>query len=156
MLLGGTRILEGARGRGERAEHPRLPGHGHDRTTRTCAARPPPASSSPRWRVSAAARWPRRIAYQYLGVTDWRFFLNARHLRHLVPDLPLRRSARPTEPADPTDAPEYGWRRYVRPAAQSSHIWLLAPTWIAVNAAIGVYSGQGLFNLVREQESAVR
>jgi predicted MFS family arabinose efflux permease len=27
---------------------------------------------------------------------------------------------------------------------------LLAPTWIAVNAALGVYAGQGLFNLVRE------
>ncbi|HUR15962.1 MAG TPA: MFS transporter, partial [Candidatus Limnocylindrales bacterium] len=34
---------------------------------------------------------------------------------------------------------------------RSSHIWLLAPTWIAVNAALGVYAGTGLFNLVRDQ-----
>jgi len=52
-------------------------------------------------------------------------------------------------PRAATEGRDYGWRRYVQ-LLKGSHIWLLAPTWIAVNAAIGVYSGQGLFNLVRE------
>jgi predicted MFS family arabinose efflux permease len=55
----------------------------------------------------------------------------------------------PDKPAGPHGAPDYGWRRYGR-LLRTSHIWLLAPTWIAVNAALGVYAGQGLFNLVRE------
>lgn len=54
----------------------------------------------------------------------------------------------PDAPAGPQHRPEYGWRRYGR-LIRTSHIWLLAPTWIAVNAALGVYAGQGLFNLVR-------
>jgi MFS family permease len=45
--------------------------------------------------------------------------------------------------------PEYGWRRYSR-LLRSSHVWLLAPTWIAVNAALGLYTSQTLFALVRE------
>ena len=57
----------------------------------------------------------------------------------------------PDAPAGPHHRPEYGWRRYLK-LIQTSHIWLLAPTWIAVNAALGVYAGQGLFNLVRTKE----
>lgn len=55
------------------------------------------------------------------------------------------------EPAD--DAPRApaahaGWRRYLG-LLMSSHVWLLAPTWIAVNAAIGLwFGGQSLFQLV--------
>jgi MFS family permease len=47
--------------------------------------------------------------------------------------------------------PEFGWRRYRR-LLRSSHVWLLAPTWIAVNAALGLYTSQTLFALVREPE----
>ena len=50
--------------------------------------------------------------------------------------------------ADPRDILSTACRRYFS-LLRESHIWLLAPTWIAVNAAIGVYSGQGLFNLIR-------
>lgn len=32
---------------------------------------------------------------------------------------------------------------------RSSHIWLLAPTWIAINATLALYTGQTLFALVR-------
>jgi MFS family permease len=56
--------------------------------------------------------------------------------------------AAPDAPAGPHHRPEYGWRRYLN-LLRTSHIWLLAPTWIAINAALGVYAGQGLFNLVR-------
>ena len=31
-----------------------------------------------------------------------------------------------------------------------AHVWLLAPTWIAVNAAIGIWSAQGLFAFVSD------
>lgn len=58
--------------------------------------------------------------------------------------------AAPDSPAGPHHKPQYGWRRYAS-LLTSSHIWLLAPTWIAVNAAIGVYAGQGLFTLVQDQ-----
>lgn len=58
--------------------------------------------------------------------------------------------AAPDAPAGPHHRPQYGWQRYWK-LVRSSHVWLLAPTWIAVNAALGVYAGQGLFNLVRER-----
>jgi MFS family permease len=56
----------------------------------------------------------------------------------------------PDAPAGPHHRPQYGWRRYAS-LLRTSHIWLLAPTWIALNAAIGVYAGTGLFNLVRDE-----
>ena len=33
-----------------------------------------------------------------------------------------------------------------------AHVWLLAPTWIAVNAAIGIWSAQGLFAFVSDPQ----
>ncbi|HYK94521.1 MAG TPA: MFS transporter [Candidatus Dormibacteraeota bacterium] len=39
-------------------------------------------------------------------------------------------------------------RRYVE-LVQHSHVWLLAPTWIAVNAAIGLWFSQSLFQFQR-------
>ncbi|MBA2721284.1 MAG: MFS transporter [Chloroflexi bacterium] len=41
-----------------------------------------------------------------------------------------------------------GWRRY-RTVLLSSHVWLLAPTWIAINAALGLWATQSLFQLIR-------
>lgn len=46
-------------------------------------------------------------------------------------------------------APHFGWRRY-RTLITSSHVWLLAPTWIAINAALGLWTSQTIFQLVRE------
>ena len=56
--------------------------------------------------------------------------------------------AAPEEPAGPHHKPTYGWTRYLNLVRQS-HVWLLAPTWIAVNAALGLYASQSLFALVR-------
>ncbi len=53
---------------------------------------------------------------------------------------------------DPPRRP--GLRRYWALLA-SSHVWLLAPTWIAVNAAIGLWTSQSLFQLVRSADSPV-
>ncbi|HEY7599323.1 MAG TPA: MFS transporter [Candidatus Limnocylindrales bacterium] len=57
--------------------------------------------------------------------------------------------AAPERPAGPHHHPMYGVQRYWR-LIRSSHVWLLAPTWIAVNAALGLYATQSLFALVRE------
>jgi MFS family permease len=41
-----------------------------------------------------------------------------------------------------------GWRRYLR-VLTHSHVWLLAPTWIAINASIGVWFSQSIFQFAR-------
>ena len=41
-----------------------------------------------------------------------------------------------------------GWTRYRR-LLRRSRVWLLAPTWIALNAGLGLYTSQTLFQLVR-------
>jgi hypothetical protein len=54
----------------------------------------------------------------------------------------------------PAPAPareHYGWRRYWQ-VLRGSHVWLLAPTWIAVNAAIGLWTSQSIFQLVKEPD----
>ena len=56
--------------------------------------------------------------------------------------------AAPETPAGPHHRPSYGWARYLNLVRQS-HVWLLAPTWIAVNAALGLYASQSLYALVR-------
>ncbi len=40
------------------------------------------------------------------------------------------------------------WSRYGR-LLRSSHVWLLAPTWIAVNASIGLWFSQSIFQFSR-------
>jgi MFS family permease len=45
-------------------------------------------------------------------------------------------------------APHYGWRRYLS-LLTTSHVWLLAPTWIAINAALGLWTSQSIFQLIR-------
>jgi MFS family permease len=45
-------------------------------------------------------------------------------------------------------APHVNLQRYVS-LIRSGHVWLLAPTWIAVNAAIGLWFSQSLFAFAR-------
>ena len=45
----------------------------------------------------------------------------------------------------------YGLRRYLK-LLSTSHVWLLGPTWIAINAAIGLWTTQSLFQLVRQPD----
>jgi MFS family permease len=54
-----------------------------------------------------------------------------------------------TRPAEPTGTPHYGFRRY-RTLLSSAHVWLLAPTWIAVNASIGLWFSQSIFQFAQE------
>ncbi len=46
------------------------------------------------------------------------------------------------------DRPRIDLGRYRR-ILGGTHVWLLAPTWIAVNAVLGLYTTQTVFNLVR-------
>jgi len=57
------------------------------------------------------------------------------------------------EPAARAHAPGEGLRRYGR-ILRGSHVWLLAPTWIAINATLGLYTSQTLFQLVRDPDPA--
>ena len=50
----------------------------------------------------------------------------------------------------PKDERRFEWGRYVR-LFRSSAVWLVAPTWIAFNAVIGVWTSQSIFQLVRER-----
>jgi MFS family permease len=59
--------------------------------------------------------------------------------------------AEPPEAEAARRAPHPGYGRYVA-ILRSSHIWLLAPTWIAINAALGLYTSQTLFQLVKDPD----
>jgi MFS family permease len=59
--------------------------------------------------------------------------------------------AAPGAPVGPHRRPAYGWRRYASLLTRS-HVWLLAPTWVAINAALGLYTSQTLFQLVRKPD----
>ena len=54
----------------------------------------------------------------------------------------------PAEERATLDAPHYGWRRYAE-LLTASHVWLLAPTWIAINAALGLWTSQSIFQLIK-------
>jgi MFS family permease len=62
--------------------------------------------------------------------------------RYFVPRI-TDEAARSRAPAD--------WRRYRRLLRRSS-VWLLAPTWIALNAGLGLYTSQALFQLIRTRD----
>jgi MFS family permease len=64
----------------------------------------------------------------------------------------VRPDAEPEPAARAHEAGE-GLGRYVR-ILRGSHVWLLAPTWIAINATLGLYTSQTLFQLVREKDPA--
>ena len=60
--------------------------------------------------------------------------------RYAVPDVAPAASMGRSGPS--------GWTRYRR-LLRRSRVWLLAPTWIALNAGLGLYTSQTLFQLVR-------
>lgn len=64
--------------------------------------------------------------------------------RWFVPDIA---SGAPRPPGS-----RIGWSRYRR-LLRRSRVWLLAPTWIALNAGLGLYTSQTLFQLVRVRDA---
>jgi MFS family permease len=88
--------------------------------------------------------------YSFLG--PGAFFLNA---LFYVGSLLIYRYGVRVPPSEEHGAgasqQRYGWFRY-RQLLSTSHVWLLAPTWIAVNAAIGLWTAQSIFQLVRGRD----
>ena len=151
LLLGGTRVLEGL---ATAASVPSILGFLAMATSNNEALR---GRTSARFELATLAgigggTLAAGILYDgipgvWSGLGPLAFFLNT--FIYLGSFLIYRYGVKaPDAPAGPHHKPEYGLSRYVG-LLRRSHIWLLAPTWIAVNAAIGVYSGQGLFNLIR-------
>jgi len=48
-----------------------------------------------------------------------------------------------------TRASHPGVRRYIE-ILRSSSVWILAPTWIAINAALGLWTSQSIFQIVKD------
>src|SRR6476659_428259 len=67
------------------------------------------------------------------------FFLNA--VVYGVSFLIFRAVEDPAGEAESIQPHHIGFRRYLE-LTRSGHVWLLAPTWIAVNAAIGLWFSQ--------------
>ena len=149
FILGGTRVLEGA---ATAASVPSILGFiamatANDEGLRgRVAARFELATIAGLGGGFAAAGifWE---VFKDLGFAPAAFYVNA---LFYLGSLAIYRYgvAAPDAPAGPSHQPEFGWQRYGR-LIRSSHVWLLAPTWIAVNAALGLYTSQTLFALVR-------
>jgi len=84
------------------------------------------------------------IAFELLGPVA--FFVNA-----IVYGISFAIFWTVEDPAgerEATEAPHVGFRRYAY-LIRSSHVWLLAPTWIAVNASIGLWFSQSIFQFAK-------
>jgi predicted MFS family arabinose efflux permease len=84
------------------------------------------------------------IAFSILGPTA--FFVNA--LVYGIAFLIFRTVQDPAGESAAVRAEHIGLRRYVE-LTRSAHVWVLAPTWIAVNASIGLWFSQSIFQFAR-------
>jgi MFS family permease len=143
-VLGGTRLLEGA---STAASVPSILGFiamatAHDEILR--------GKTSARFEAATVAGLGAGIAVAgplWSAMGPMAFFLNA--ILYIGSLLIYRYGVQtPDAPTGPHHHPDYGWRRY-RKLLTRSHIWLLAPTWIAINAALGLYTSQTLFQLAK-------
>jgi MFS family permease len=146
-VLGGTRLLEGA---STAASVPSILGFiamatAHDEALRGRTSARFEAATIAGLGAGFAAAGP---LWTLIGPTA--FFLNA---AVYVGSLVIYRYG----VHEPAEAPaehhrrSFNWRRYVD-LLTKSHVWLLAPTWIAITAALGLYTSQTLFQLVREPD----
>jgi MFS family permease len=150
-VLDGTRLLEGA---STAASVPSILGFIAMATAHDEALR---GRTSARFEAATIAGLGAGIAvagllYPLLGPVA--FFLNAGI--YIVSLLIYRYGVRPADAAADDAAvarlqQHTGWHRYARLVRQS-HVWLLAPTWIAINAALGLFTTQALFQLVKEPD----
>jgi DHA1 family multidrug resistance protein-like MFS transporter len=85
------------------------------------------------------------VTFQLFGPTA--FFLNA--VMYGVSFLIFALVKDPAAEAVSLRAPHVGFGRYLE-LVRSSHVWLLAPTWIAVNASIGLWFSQSIFQFAQE------
>jgi hypothetical protein len=103
------------------------------------------------------------VLYELIGREA--FFLNAGVYavslliyRYGVMELPSEVEAVDSEPAigegvalDAVHRPGFDFDRYRR-VLSSASVWLLAPTWIALNAVVGAWTTQSVFQLVKEPQ----
>jgi MFS family permease len=85
------------------------------------------------------------VTFALLGPTA--FFLNA--VLYGVSFLIFMTVRDPAGDANAARAPHVGFGRYLE-LLGSTHVWLLAPTWIAVNASIGLWFSQSIFQFAQE------
>jgi hypothetical protein len=95
----------------------------------------------------------------YQAIGRGTFFLNAVIygvswviFRFAVVELPATGGQEETPPVAEAQPGQAVWRRYAEVLA-GSHAWVLAPTWIAVNAVLGLWSSQSIFQLVKHPGS---
>ena len=147
LLLGGTRILEGA---STAASVPSILGFiavitAGDELLRGRAAARFEGATLAGLGAGIVVAGP---VWELIG--PWGFLLNA---GIYVVSFLIYRFGVPETPGDEAAVkePHPGLRRYVE-ILRSSHVWLLAPTWIALNAAIGLWTTQSLFQLVKDPD----
>ena len=143
-LLGGTRLLEGA---STAASIPSILGYIAAVTAQSEVLR---GKTAARFEGATLAGIGAGFAiapllFRALGPTA--FFLNA--VVYGISFLIYRFGVVDHDPEDrairlQTAAPKVDLRRYAT-LLRTSHVWLLAPTWIAVNAAIGLWFSQSIF-----------
>ena len=84
------------------------------------------------------------VVFALFGPTA--FFLNA--VLYAVSFLVFLTVKDPQGDASAARAPHVGFGRYLE-LLRSTHVWLLAPTWIAVNASIGLWFSQSIFQFAQ-------
>jgi MFS family permease len=84
------------------------------------------------------------VTFALLGPTA--FFVNA--VIYGISFLIFRTVRDPAGEAASVRAPHVGFGRYVE-LLRTGHVWLLAPTWIAVNASIGLWFSQSIFQFAK-------
>ena len=87
---------------------------------------------------------PYTIAFATIGPAA--FFLNA--IVYGISFLIFRTVKDPSGEAESIQPHHIGFRRYLE-LTKSGHVWVLAPTWIAVNAAIGLWFSQSIFQFAQ-------
>jgi MFS family permease len=145
-ILGGTRILEGA---STAASVPSILGFLAMATANDEALR---GRTSSRFELATILGIGAGIA---AGGPIWTvigpigFFVNA---GIYVISLVIYRYMVDAPDSGPANRPAFNLSRYVG-LLTKSHVWLLAPTWIALNAALGLFTGQTLFQLVNNPDA---
>jgi MFS family permease len=166
LLLGGTRWLEGM---AAAASIPSILGYialatAHDESLRgRTVSRFEAATLAGIGAGIVAAGW--LYAPEGAGLGTSAFFLNAviyvgSLLIYRYGVAELHHGQDPASPGRLVDSAElrprhFDFARY-RQLMRARQVWLLAPTWIALNAVLGAWTTQSVFQLVREPSASFR
>jgi len=149
VVLGGTRLLEGA---STAASVPSILGFIAAATATSVALRGRMVARFEAATLAGIGLGMVAAGPLFEGLGRTAFLLNA--VVYLASYLVYRYGVREAAEGPVETVPGHaGWRRYWT-VLTSSHVWLLAPTWIAVNACIGIATSQTLFQLVRPPDPA--